>query len=187
MNAMRRAEPPDLAHRRVRLARLDVGDAHVDAAVELRQLMAERRGAQVAADAGKLAFFVAEGGFDHEVRDLHAAQPLPQRRVGAGVTGEDPVLRIKGRCRPFLLAPLRPESYSPTLRRLWSCWVARSPNANARASGLFCRASTDAAMALTLAKRRSGIRSKSCASCWSVWGANHEHHESQGLHRENRV
>ncbi len=52
--------------------------------------MAERGRAQVAADAGELALLVAERGLDHEVRDLHAAQPLPQQRVRAGVAGKDP-------------------------------------------------------------------------------------------------
>ena len=52
--------------------------------------LAERGRAQVAADAGELALLVAERGLDHQVRDAHAAQALPQRRVGPGVAGEDP-------------------------------------------------------------------------------------------------
>ena len=49
---------------------------------ELRQFVAERGRAQVAADVGELALFVAEGGLDHEVRDLHVAQAHPQRGLG---------------------------------------------------------------------------------------------------------
>ena len=36
MHPMRRAQPADLGHHRLHLARLDVGDVHVDAAGQLR-------------------------------------------------------------------------------------------------------------------------------------------------------
>ena len=53
------------------------------------ELVAERCRAQMAADAGELALLVAERGLDHEVRD-HLREPLPERRVRAGVAGVDP-------------------------------------------------------------------------------------------------
>jgi len=90
MNPMRRPEPPDLGHHRLALARLDVRDVHVDAALEMRQFVPESGRAQVPADSRQLALLVAERGLDHQVRDLDAAQPLPQQRVRAGVAGVDP-------------------------------------------------------------------------------------------------
>src|ERR1700712_4010020 len=93
MNAMRAFQAPDLAHYRFHFTRLDVGDVHIDAAFEMRQFMAERRWAEVPADARELALFVAEGGFDDQVSDLHRAQTLPEQWVRPGVAGEDPPSR----------------------------------------------------------------------------------------------
>jgi len=69
-DAVRRVELADLGHHRVELAGLDVRDVDLHAALELRELLAQRRRAQVAADACELAFFVAECGLDDEVRNV---------------------------------------------------------------------------------------------------------------------
>ena len=82
MNPMRRPGRPVSAITASLSPGLIVGDVHVDAALELCQFVAERGRAQVPADAGELALFVAERGLDHEVRDLHAA--LAPTAAGSG-------------------------------------------------------------------------------------------------------
>src|SRR3954462_3123740 len=62
MDPMRGLERADLLHHVLDLARLDVLDAPADAAGELRELLAEHRRAEMAADARELAFVVGERG-----------------------------------------------------------------------------------------------------------------------------
>ena len=72
----------------------DVRDVHFHAAGQLRQLVAERGRAQVAADVGELALLVAEGRLDDEgAPPSLMAQADPQRRVGA-VSVIDPPARL---------------------------------------------------------------------------------------------
>ena len=136
---VRRAEPADLGHHRVHLARLDVGDVDVDAAAEVAQLVAERRRAEVAADAGELALVVAERGLDHQVRPpFIVLQALPQRRVRAGVAGEDPPAggaAVDARSRPPARCARRGSTsiVLPPSR-------ARSPTANGVSASTGCSA-----------------------------------------------
>ncbi|MGK2953023.1 MAG: hypothetical protein ACSLEZ_11645 [Thiobacillus sp.] len=60
MDPVRRPEPPDLGHHGLALARLDVGDVHVDAAVELRQLVARRGRVRISAHRGRHFRLIAD-------------------------------------------------------------------------------------------------------------------------------
>src|SRR5262245_8222735 len=84
-HAMRAVERCDLAHHGVDFTRLDVSDEDVGRVFQARQFLAERRWAQVTADARKLALLVAERRLDRQRGDAHAMQARPQRRVGPGV------------------------------------------------------------------------------------------------------
>ena len=82
---------PDLRHHGVHFARLDVGDVHVDAAARgCASSWPSADGHRWRLMRASCALVVAERGLDHQVRHVHVAQALPQRRVGPGVAGEDP-------------------------------------------------------------------------------------------------
>lgn len=71
---------------------LGVGDVHGAGAprAPLRQLVNQSRGGQMKAALCKLGFLAAEGRFNHQHGEVHGIEPLPKRRVGAGVAAEGP-------------------------------------------------------------------------------------------------
>ena len=123
------AQGLDLRHHRLDLAGLDVGDVHVDAALKLRQLLAEGGRAQMAQILASARSSSLNAVSITRCATFMSVQPLPQRRVGAGVAGEDPGAAVTG-LGQHRETDRRHGVHGGSTSMRWSPMVSTSPIAN---------------------------------------------------------